>query len=99
MPEVIEKIDKAKAVGDRFRNSFKSLSTPDDYRDFVLRYYCSQEEKENMLNIIGLAELSGRNIVEWEAFQKLFKIKSYIEFSRTKDRKFISEEANLGFMM
>lgn len=99
MPEGTEKIDKAKAVRDKFRTSIKTLQTPDDYRDFVIFYFYNQEAKENMLNIIGLAELSGRNINEWQAFQKLFKNKAYTEFSRKINYKFPTEEANLGFMM
>lgn len=102
MPEaagIHEKIDKAKAAKDKFITSIKSLRTPDDYRDFVISYFFSQEEKENMLNIIGLAELAGRNLNEWQAFQRLFKTVAYREFSKKVHNQFTSEESQIGFMI
>jgi hypothetical protein len=94
-----EKIDKAKAAKDKFINTIKQLKTPDDYRDFVISYFYNQEEKENMLNIIGLAELAQRNLNEWQAFQRLFKTVAYREFSKKVHNQFTSEEAQIGFMI
>jgi len=95
MPD--EKIDKAKGITDTFTKDLRALQSADSHRVFVLRYFCTEQERETMLNIIGLAELSGKELQEWDAFQKLFKLKSYREFSK-KIGSFQDEGIRLGFL-
>ena len=102
MPEstgIHEKIDKSKAAMDNFINTIGTLKTADEHRQFVIRFLYNQEEKENMLNMIGLGELAGRNLMEWQAFQRLFKTVAYREFSKLVNNRFTSEEAQIGFML
>jgi len=93
-----ERVDKAKGVIESFSKDLKALSTPDSHREFILKYFSSPDAKENMLNIVGLGELGDRDLVKWEAFQRLFKHVAYREFSK-KTSGFADEQIKLGFML
>lgn len=94
-----EKIDKAKATKDRFIHELNTIKTPGEYKMFVISFFYSQVERENMINLIGIAEQKGYGLRDWPAFQMMFEHKAYLEYSRKIHAMFITEEAKLGFML
>jgi hypothetical protein len=91
-------IDKARSAMEKFHSRLYGCKSYDDYREFVIRYFYSQSEKETFLNIIGMAEHSKRDLPTWDAFNKLFRTVAFREFAK-KMGTFNLETVQLGFLL
>lgn len=92
-----ERTDRAKGVVEAFANDLRTLQSADSFRIFILKYFHTQSEIENMLNIVGLGELAGKDLANWQPFMKLFKLVAYQEFAK-KASSFKDESIRLGLL-